>query len=496
MIQKEFIRSELRYRYPNLQEQIRAPQQPVGRPLLFERGERKFGARIIVCDAAELNLMKSGTQTEPLFLCVGTPDTEVFDALDICVLPEHEQKSAVLNFVQRLFDRLDDWTQSLRQAAETGAELEELLTRASDMLQNPIALLDERGHIVAQSERMEASVIAPLANLIATQYDPMQYDPMHLSSVQKLGDASAPSALFTWYTAGESRYVLLCAATDRPLYASDEIVFDSLSGYLRLMLSQRALHLGADRVQRQNEAVARLLRELLSQEQPEQATLEHLAQLGWSDADEYAVLAIEPEDGVLRAARADALCDSLERKLDGSCAFTAASVIVAVLRVSFLKDDALIDQLRNVAGAEKLKIGVCEPLEGFSLLPQRLALAKCALNHAELFDGVSRFFDVIEAEIVSGSIAEVPKELICMRHVRAMAQFDLQHKTCYLQTAQQYVGHHFNAVRTAGALFIHRSTFLYRLERMRAQFGLDLDDEHLSLMHLLLSLNLARTIFS
>ena len=37
----------------------------------------------------------------------------------------------MLNFVQRLFDRLDDWTQSLRQAAETGEGVEELLSRAS-----------------------------------------------------------------------------------------------------------------------------------------------------------------------------------------------------------------------------------------------------------------------------------------------------------------------------------------------------------------------------
>ena len=106
MIQKEFIRSELRYRYPNLEEHICAPQQAVGRPLLFERGERKFGARIIVCDAAELNHLKNVTQTEPLFLCIGQPDEKAFDAFDLCVLPEHEQKSAILNFVQRLFDRL------------------------------------------------------------------------------------------------------------------------------------------------------------------------------------------------------------------------------------------------------------------------------------------------------------------------------------------------------------------------------------------------------
>ncbi len=491
MIQKEFIRSELRYRYPNLEEHVRAPQQVVGRPLLFERGERKFGARIIICDAVELNLLKSASQPEPLFLCIGQPDAKALDAFDLCVLPEYEQKSAILNFVQRLFDRLDDWTQSLRQAAETGVEVEELLTRASDMLQNPIALLDERGHIVAQSERVEADLITSLSGKIAEKSDRIDS-----GSVQKMGDTSAPSALFARYSTGETRYTLLCAATDRPLYASDEIVFESLSGYLKLMLSQRNIRLGADRAHRETEAAASLFRSLISQDQPEQTTIEQLELLGWSSAGEYALLAMEPEDGSLRAARADAICDSLERALEGSCAFTASSVIVAVVRTNSAAEEDFLRQLRGIAEVEKLRIGVCEALDEFAPFPQRFALAKRALNRAASSGGVSFFFDRIEAELVSGSVAEVPKELLCMRSVRAMAKFDRQHKTSYLETTEQYVKNRFNAVRTAGALFIHRSTFLYRLERIKAQFGLDLDDEHLSLMHLLLSLNLARNMFS
>ena len=489
MIQKEFIRSELRYRYPNLEEHICAPQQAVGRPLLFERGERKFGARIIVCDAAELNLLMSAPQPEPLFLCIGQPDAKAFDAFDLCVLPEYEQKSAILNFVQRLFDRLDDWTQNLRQAAEIGVEVEELLTRASDMLQNPIALLDERGHIVAQSERVDMDLITSLSGKISEKDDRIDS-----GSVQKLDDASAPSALFARYSTGETRFTLLCAAADRPLYASDEIVFESLSGYLKLMLSQRNIRLGADRAHRENEAVAHLLRELLSQDQPEQAVLEQLVQLGWSDADEYAVLAMEPEDGDLRATRADAICDELERALEGSCVFTASSVIVAVVRTSLLNEEALIERLRGIAQTQKLKIGVCEALDGFAMFPQRLSLAKRALNHAASSGGVSAFFDWIEEEIISGSLAEVPKELLCLRAVRAIARFDLQHKTCYLETMELYVKHHFNAVKTAGALFIHRSTFLYRLERIKTQFGLDLDDENQSILHLMLSIQIAKQL--
>ena len=166
MIQKDFIRSELRYRYPSLAEQIRAPQQPVGRPLLFERGERGFGARIIVCDATDLAGLTERAQPEPLILCIGTPDSDVFDSLDICVLPEYEQKSAVLNFVQRLFDRLDDWTQQLKQIAETESDVETLLQRAASMLQNPILLLDEHNHVIVHTDLLQQDQLETLTKQI------------------------------------------------------------------------------------------------------------------------------------------------------------------------------------------------------------------------------------------------------------------------------------------------------------------------------------------
>jgi DNA-binding PucR family transcriptional regulator len=46
-------------------------------------------------------------------------------------------------------------------------------------------------------------------------------------------------------------------------------------------------------------------------------------------------------------------------------------------------------------------------------------------------------------------------------------------------------------VKTANALFIHRSTFLYRLERIQTQFGLRLEGDLSTTLHFLLSLRLA-----
>lgn len=489
MIQKEFIRSELKYRYPNLEEHIGFPQQPVGRPLLFERGARKFGARIIVCTAEELHSLSTTEQSDPLFLCIGKPSDQAFALLDICVLPEYEQTNVVLNFIQRLFDRLDDWTQSLRQAAETGVAVEELLARASEMLQNPIVLLDERGHIVAHSERTEETLSRDLIN-----HELLSNHERHPNIVQKVGDSASPDALYADLQSGAADYMLVCPAVDRPIYASDEIVFESLAGYLRLMLSQRNLLLGNGRKHRENEATSNVFRALFSREITEQSATEVLLHLGWSESSEYAVLAVEPEDRDLGARRADAICDALEDEQIDCCAFLMHPVVVVVIRTQLLEEEALMTKLRSLAKAQKLRFGVCEALSGFAYFSHRIALAKRALNRAEAFDGAARFSDGFDRELVAESFAEIPKELICMRTVLALARSDQAHETSYLETTRQYVKNRFNAVKTANALFIHRSTFLYRLERMKSQFGLDLEDENLSLLHLMLSLEIAKEL--
>ena len=487
MIQKAFIRNELRYRYPELKDSIRALMQPVGRPLLFEGAAKAYGARVIVCNSAELNLLSGAGQSESLFLCIGAPKPELLAQYDICVLPSSEQVGNILNFLQRLFDRLDDWTESLRQAAEAAEGVEELLSRASEILQNPVLLLDARGHIVAHSEQGEGAV----------GMEPFPLDEIiHASGerVEKRGDPSTPEALYVQIQSGDARYTLLCTASERMLYASDEIVFESLAGFLRLMLSERKRNVDGRRKRRDNEGAASAFRSLLLQENEESATAQALSDIGWSESDAYAVVAIEPVDGDLRAAQVDFICDQLESALEGCCAFALPPVVVAIVRTDLLEGESLHATLQAISHANGLLMGVCEALAGYSCFPQRLVQAKRALDRAAEFGGVACYSDIIEDEMITCAQRAFPAALICMRPVLAMRLYDRAHDANYLKTAEQYVENHFNAVKTAGALFIHRSTLLYRLDRIKAQFGLDLDDQSLSLLHLALSIGIAKTL--
>jgi len=60
-----------------------------------------------------------------------------------------------------------------------------------------------------------------------------------------------------------------------------------------------------------------------------------------------------------------------------------------------------------------------------------------------------------------------------------------------MRTLEVYLKNHLNAVQSARELYIHRSTFLYRLERIRALLDSDLTDYD-ELLYLMISFYLLK----
>ncbi|MBE2223334.1 MAG: helix-turn-helix domain-containing protein, partial [Anaerolineae bacterium] len=70
-----------------------------------------------------------------------------------------------------------------------------------------------------------------------------------------------------------------------------------------------------------------------------------------------------------------------------------------------------------------------------------------------------------------------------------LVQYDKQHRSTLVQTIDEYFNHHGNISQTAEALFIHRNTLLYRLDRIQELTGHNLNQANMRLaLHLSLKL--------
>jgi len=64
----------------------------------------------------------------------------------------------------------------------------------------------------------------------------------------------------------------------------------------------------------------------------------------------------------------------------------------------------------------------------------------------------------------------------CQETIGALVEYDRTQHTNLVETLAAYFAHNGNLSATAEALFVHRNTLLYRMERIREISGLDLDN--------------------
>ena len=91
--------------------------------------------------------------------------------------------------------------------------------------------------------------------------------------------------------------------------------------------------------------------------------------------------------------------------------------------------------------------------------------------------------------ILEQATRKLPGYMICHEQLLRLKYADEENGTEYLRTLRLYLDNHLNAVQTARELFIHRSTFLYRLERIKSILGTDLADPD-EILYLMLSFRL------
>ena len=86
------------------------------------------------------------------------------------------------------------------------------------------------------------------------------------------------------------------------------------------------------------------------------------------------------------------------------------------------------------------------------------------------------FSQVAMTYILEQATKRLPGTMICHEGLLELKKHDEENQTQYMETLRVYLEQHLSATQAARELFIHRSTFLYRLDRIREILQSDLDD--------------------
>lgn len=420
------------------------------------------------------------------------------DGADAILVPPAEGLPSSYELLGRLLEyrmRLDAWTERILAAMARDAPLQEVFDAAATMFANPLMLSDGALYFVLTAGTIPEGFRDRLwTPAIETGMCPSE---LYVEAWSKCsGDAfGRREAYLVPNATGDGRTYLVrnlvcdgayhgcfeLVDANAPLTAADLALADRLGDMLGMILPRKAYPQIA-------EASLGPLRDLLAGSAVRPEVLEYgLAEMGWRTDDAFFAACfsgIGEEDDVQSAQTLRRIAERypLARFFQEG----AAHIMIArdenyplgALHGRHARHDA------ETGAQPRFRAGFSSLFTDFSLV--RTAADQAVFSyrqvgaspHAGMF-GISRtcfyddcwFEDVVERLALDDGVHR-----LLDRGVVELALLDARDGTDHVPTALAYLEHGCSAVRTAEALFIHRNTLAYRLKRIKAASGIDLEN--------------------
>jgi len=428
------------------------------------------------------------------------------------------------NKIQRVFEKYGQWSEGLRRLLNIGANVQEMIDAGTQAIEAPLILQDSNFSVIAVSSAYAGNLsLEPLLDrnnipYMMTSERGAPVDDEETAGVVPLHIKGRRALYTNIFQQGRFQYRLLALETDQGFHESVRTLLEFLSGYIRL-----AIGFVSDE-ENESSALSFVMKGILSGEYRDESSIERrLAEYGWSPAHALFCAKICAELPDFRSRALRFISDRLSGIFPEACIFEYENNIAAFFNLSFAAavpagrgaqkaetpgaqqgsaEDAesavrntlsdVVKQLTGFLQDNNMKAGISNSFSGFGFLRQYYTQAGIASDfgpRAKPYQWLHRFGDVKENYILECCTRELPASMICDPGILRLRAYDETHKQDLYHTLYVYLKNNMRAVSAAKELFIHRSTFLYRLDRIREITGLSLENDS-ELWYLLLSYKL------
>lgn len=213
----------------------------------------------------------------------------------------------------------------------------------------------------------------------------------------------------------------------------------------------------------------------------------------WHRYDEYQIIVLQMFGAREFERGASYLCQQLEYLFEYSCTFRTDREIIWIINytreTSIKNKDDFQSNFPCLIRDFGCKAGISDFFYDFTLLSMYRRQADIALEYGNKKDSYrwNYMFEEYTLDYMIGQMTTLfTAEQLMHKGLKKLLEYDKEHETEFIKTLYYYIINRFNASEAAQKLYIHRTTFIRRMERIEKLISLNLKDPD-EILHILLS---------
>lgn len=465
------------------------------RPVFYETGLELSGTVVIIdADGLKTLIESRNHGAETLFLCTEKPNRSLRMIEGTVMVVESELSAVSLfNYLQDIYNRFDQWDERLNQIYYENSSFQELIDCCEPILAEQILLVDKKFHYTAYSKSLEEindtlymdennNALPEVVNDFISDSDfQVLYDvPEVFDYVSVSATGTDEMICKNVFDQGEyvGRFVLLLASN------TDEFA----KIYVRTILAH--LFITADKLYQKyqsfnlKEVALNSLREpLLNMLQNEQSSdeqwLKAAFENNWKTTDKLQLVQFRSNTRYAKNVYTDYLSAEIENQWQGCVCLNFRERLLMLINLDQFKsvnDKNFYRQLPYFLRDSLLVAGLSRVFVDMADLRAAYQQTEIALDFGTRDQPMFwsyRFDDYAFAYLLKNSTGIFETHQICNEKLLALRQYDAERHTEYYQTLMTFFNCRLNAAAAAKKLYIHRSSFLNRLERIEELFKIN-----------------------
>lgn len=409
----------------------------------------------------------------------------------------------IINEITQIFQKYRDLEAELNWIVNDGGSLTDLCRVASAFFQNPIYIHDSVFTVIALSNYVEGMLKFDFNPETGKYYIPLwliedfKFSAAYTRTLQERhaciwGLDQHPyhmrSLFMNIWDGDYCRARLLVNELHEPLKPGQFKLVEYLAEYVKIILRRDEVNTARRNYRNFEDTV----KELAAGQEVAYSDLHILlTMLGWHENDQYLCVKMQSQKPDIAVTSCNVLRSKLSAVFSGIISTFSEQQLCVIVNLTISGNDPLTfrSRLAPLLRDSYMYGGASFPLSGINLLSAGFRQADLALEQAFKLQSSQWFIpfeDCALSYMLEHIDTQLPPEMLAAPAIISLQQHDRKKGSQYYDTLRCYLQCERRIPDTADALIIHRTTLIYRLEKIRELIKVDLEDEAVRL-YLLLS---------